>query len=484
MKAVSANCLAASFCLLWLALAGCADHHTHDLAKPWAHTHSDRLQAGMAEIEITPPVGFRLAGEFEERLATGIHDPLKAKALVLQQGREKVALVFCDLVGLDLNITTNARAMASDKTGIPVPHIVIAATHSHTGPLFNDIRLTYFHQAAIAKYGEDPHETIDYPRFLIEQLVKVIIEANANLAPAKLESGIGAEPGFSFNRRYHMKNGRVAFNPGLLNPKIVGPAGPVDPDVGMLFVKDRKSGKPIGGLTVFAMHADTAGGTEISADYPYFIQQTLRGALGPDYISAFGAGTCGDINHIDVSKTNHIKGFDVSERLGTTLGKTVLADLPQLKPIAKPSLAVADQTLVLPLQEPTPDQLAEAQKNITHLNDTNLDFYAKVRAVKALDLKSRGTSWPMEVQVFRLDSDTAIVCLPAEIFVELGLAIKKASPFKQTIVIEICNDRPCYMPTIKAFKEGSYEVVNSRLQAGSGEEMVKTAIQLLDQLKE
>ena len=148
-----------------------------------------------------------------------------------------------------------------------------------------------------------------------------------------------------------------------------------------------------------------------------------------------------------------------------------------------PTLAVADKTLTLPLQEPTPDELAAARENIRHLNDTNLNFYIKVRAVKALDLLSRGSTFPAEIQVFRLDNDTAIVCLPAEIFVEFGLAIKKASPFKQTLVITICNDRPAYVPTLKAFTEGSYEVINSRLKPGSGEAMVETAIKLLNGLK-
>jgi NurA-like 5'-3' nuclease len=89
----------------------------------------------------------------------------------------------------------------------------------------------------------------------------------------------------------------------------------------------------------------------------------------------------------------------------------------------------------------------------------------------------------MEVQVFRLDRDTAIVCLPCEIFVELGLAIKQASPFKRTLVVEICNDRPSYVPTRKAFAEGSYEVTNARVKPGAGEMLVDAAVELLKQLK-
>src|SRR5882724_901650 len=121
------------------------------------------LDAGAAEIDITPPPGMRMAGYFDERFATGTHDPLKAKAIVLRQGDKEIAMVFCDLVGISLNITTNARAQASQKTGIPVPNIMICATHSHTGPLFDDVRSYYFHEATVAKYGNDPHESIHYP---------------------------------------------------------------------------------------------------------------------------------------------------------------------------------------------------------------------------------------------------------------------------------------------------------------------------------
>jgi hypothetical protein len=89
----------------------------------------------------------------------------------------------------------------------------------------------------------------------------------------------------------------------------------------------------------------------------------------------------------------------------------------------------------------------------------------------------------MEVQVIRLDADSAIVCLPGEIFVELGLAIKRESPFKNTFVLSICNDRPSYVPTQKAFAEGSYEVSNSRVAAGTGEQLVGVALDMLRTIK-
>jgi hypothetical protein len=443
----------------------------------------DQWSAGMAEIDITPPIGYRMAGYFDERFSTGVHDPLKAKALVLDQGGREVAFVFCDLIGLSLPVSRAARAQASSATGIPVTNIVMAATHSHTGPLFADVRSEDFHRSEVARHGHDRHEMIDYPAFLTRRLVEAVVQAKANLQPVELDAGIARQQGLPFNRRYRMKNGKVAFNPGLLNSNIVAPAGPVDSDVGILFVKHKNSPEPIGGLTVFAMHADSTGGTEFSADYPYGIEQSMRKVFGSNYISAFGAGTCGDLNHVDVSRKGPIKGFEVAEGLGKRIAATVLADLDNLKPVTNPAIAVRSRTLVLPLQKVTPRQVASARVIVDRLRDTNVDFYLKVKSVKAVDLSERGTNWPMEVQVFRLNRDTAIVCLPAEIFVQFGLDIKAASPFKQTLVMSICNDRPSYIPTKKAFGDGAYEVVNSRLQAGAGEAMVDAAIQMLKELK-
>jgi neutral ceramidase len=441
------------------------------------------LSVGAAEIEITPPVGYRLAGYFNERLATGVHDPLKAKAIVLQQGREQVALVACDLIGLSLGISTNARAGASRRTGIPVANIVICGTHTHTGPLFEGPLREYFHQAAVTKHRTDPQEQVDYPSLLIERLVKVITAAQANLRPAEVQAGVAKQEGLAFNRRFWMKNGKVVFNPGQLNPDIVRPAGPSDPDVGILLARGRGTHKPFAGLTVFAMHLDTMGGTAIGADYAYYLEQTLRQRLGQDFVSAFGLGPCGDINHINVSQKEPTSGPAIAERLGKTLGETVLAAVPRLPSVKQPALAVRSTTIEVPLCEVTPEQVADARAVMERFNDPNTSFLTKVAAVRVLDLAALASPRRMEVQVFRLDADTAIVCLPCEIFVELGLAIKRASPFRNTVVIEICNDRPSYVPTAKAFAEGSYEVTNARVKPEAGEMLVAAAVRLLKDVK-
>jgi neutral ceramidase len=455
------------------------------------------LKGNMAQVNITPPVGCRLAGHFYEIFSTGVHDSLWAKAMVLEQGKEKFAFVFCDLIGLTVDVSANARQQASAKTGIPVKNIVITAAHSHTGPLFYGFQHTYFHRRALAVgKGQDPHERIDYSRFLVRKIVAAIVKANAGMHPVQLAAGIGEQKGLSFNRRYYMKHGPVLFNPGPLNPDIAGPAGPIDSSIGILMLRDDRSRQYEGGVTVFAMHADCIGGTEISADYPYFLEQTLKGRWGKRFISAFSLGPSGDINDVDVTKNQPIYSAANTERIGQTLGKTVINTVPGLPVINRPALAMLSAKIMLPLQVPTKEQIDSARVLINGLYEVKKtgrylanaggesgDFLKRVEMSKYLALADRKKAVQVEVQVFRIDAETAIVGLPGEIFVELGLAIKKRSPFKNTIVMTVCNDKTSYIPTQKAFGEGSYEVTNAIVKSGDGEMLVATALKLLGEIK-
>jgi hypothetical protein len=430
------------------------------------------LRMGLAEIDITPPVGYRMDGYFTERLATGQKDPLEAKALVFQQGTTRAALVVCDLLGMPQSMSREVRARAAERTGIPAANIAITATHTHTGPLFAGERARIFSEQAAAKYGKDPLASVNYPETLRDKLVDVIVEANAQLSPAAMELVRTEDDRLSFNRRFHLKDGSVRFNPGVLNPEIVRPAGPIDPDLPyILFTSDKK---PIGSLTVFALHADTVGGTEYSADYPGQLAAELRREFGDRFISVFGLGTCGDINHIDVSGR---RKYD-ARLIGRQLGVDVLSARPR-QPIERAALAVASTRLSLPLRSVSTEQAAIAKANAPKIGSSELPFLVQVETATTLDLLRRGSTLDAEVQAFRLSPDVAIVLLPGEVFADLGLAIKRGSPFQHTIVVELANDNPAYIPTEKAFKEGSYETVNSRIAPGGGERLADAAIQLL-----
>jgi neutral ceramidase len=450
---------------------------SHDAAD--AATTVGPLQAGVAVTDITPPIGYRMSGYFNERLSTGVLNPLHAKALVLRQGGARAAMVFCDIIGLSPDVSKRAREQAQQGTGIPAENILLAATHSHTGPLYHDALRDYLHEQAVAKQGKDPCEEKDYPAQLVAGIVEAIKQADAKVQPVRLEAGVAQQQGLSFNRRFHMKDGTVRFNPGPLNPDIVRAAGPIDPSVGIVLLHDADGKNALAGLVNFPLHLDTTGGTSYAADYPYFAEQALRQTLGNDFVLLFGTGACGDINHIDVTTKDRLK----SDTIGRTLAGTVAASLPALKAVASPVLAVRRQVVDAPLQKFTAQEIEQAKRDMPKVGTSDLPFLDQVRAYKILDVQSRqGPTLPLEVHVFRLSDQVAVVGLPGEVFVELGLAIKQASPFPTTLVVELCQDECGYIPTRKAFAEGSYETINSRIAPGGGEMMVEAAVRLLKEL--
>lgn len=427
----------------------------------------DVLRAGSAAVDITPATGEVL-------------DRLYAKAIVLLQGNERAAFVECDLIQVAPEVFDQARQLASEKTGIPAANLCVAATHTHNGVSFCD----------------------DLPG----RIAQAVVRAHALAKPARLEAGIARqEEPISFNRRYLMRDGTVRFNPGFLNPDIVRPVGPIDPEVGIVLVRQAEDNRPAAAVVNFALHACTVGrGGVISADYPYALERALRKDLGEQFLCMYAAGACGDVNHFDVTrpywgrtwtqgqtfltpyvpaKTDKPAKPLTHEYIGESLAKTVKAGLPKLAAIAQPLLGVRSRIVQVPLATFSEMDLAWAKTAI----EKPSSFLAGVRARRILSLaemRKKGETIALEVQAVRLDKNTAMISLPGEIFVELGMALKRASPFKTTLVIERPGaHRIAYVPTRKAFVEGEYEVVNSRVECGGGDMLVETAVGLLEELK-
>lgn len=450
-----------------------------------AEANAADLLAGAATVDITPPIGYRMAGYFNERLSTGTHDPLMAKALVFNQGDRQVAVVVCDLIGIHVDVTRDARRRIAKETKIPEECVMITATHSHTAPLYSSVLRTYFHERAVSKLGSDPAETVNYADELAGKIALAAVSAHQQMKPATLATGAAEQTGLSFNRRFHMKDGKVQTNPGKKNPNIIRPAGPIDLEVGLLLVHGTERDKPVALLSVFALHLDTVGGTEYSADYPSYLAQRLKAEYGDEFVSIFGTGTCGDINHVDVTTDKPQKGHEEARRIGDALADTVLPALAKLEPVKEPSLGIASKTVEIEMPEYTNERAEQAQRDLAKIGTREMPFLEQVETCKILSVKKRGgDKLPLEVQVIRLANDAAIVGLPGEVFVELGLAIKQKSPFARTLVIELANDNPAYIPTRKAFAEGSYETVNSIITPGGGEQLAETALELLEQLKQ
>lgn len=459
----------------------------------WA---DEPLHVGVAEVVITPPKGFPIAGYYHERLATGTKDPLKARAIVFRSGDVRAALVVCDLCGIAVDLSTEVRKQASARTKIPERHIVVSATHSHTSPDYGRDLYLYLGKPA----GERRPDS--YSAILIRGVVEAIVKAHESAKPSVIHAGTGRqETPVSFNRRFLLRDGSVRTWMALDHPDVLRAAGPIDPDLNIFTVRSIDAEQTRAVFSNFALHLDTVGGLEWSADYPFFIEQAVREALGKNAISIFGTGCCGDINHVDPARKERNK----TAFIGGSLGETVGNSLKKLAPVKEPTLRVQSTVVPLLLEKVTKEEVVRATKLLAAATaGEKVDFLDQVRAYKHVildNLRHRpahvdtdkfinwglsrtwagiGDRLPVDVTVLTLGNEVAIVCLPGEIFVELGLAIKRASPFRTTLVVELSNCvETAYIPPRAAYAAGSYEVTNSLVQRGSGEMLVEAAVRLL-----
>ena len=440
------------------------------------------LTAGVAEVEITPPESCRrLGGYLKDRFWTEVRDPLYARALVLSQGTSSLVLVTTDLCGIPAGLTGPARREIAERTGVPAEAISVTASHTHTGP--------YLHKGLGAAGGEDGEAR--YSALLRERVVACATKAFEARRASVLRAGaIPQAPQVSRNRRHLFKDGQVrSIGPVTRDfpdhdPRdIVETAGPIDPDLGLLFVGDPGAESPRAALAVFALHCNTVGNTRVgenvvSADYPGAMARKMREAFGPAFVHLFGAGACGDINYVD-PRSPAVRSH---EEIGALLASTAVAARPKLADVREPRLGLRRSVTELPLRKCAPEEVERSRRDLAP--DSEAPFYAKVQARALLEIHaSTKPTYPIEIQAMRVSKDVALILLPGEIFVELGLEIRKRSPFRTTIVIELANDSvPAYIPTRKACAQSGYEVFSSLLAPGSGEVMVEEALRLLAEL--
>lgn len=439
------------------------------------------LRAGVAATDITPPLGIAMAGYYHERGADGVLDPLFSKALVMEREGEHAALVVLDLISVTRQITDRARAEIEKTTGIPGNRVMISATHAHTGPV-----LTHPGKR-VEDMGGQKKITVEYTERLPGRIAESVRLAHERLQPARLSTALGRCENLAYNRRFFMRDGTVGWNPGRSNPNIVMPVGPIDPEVGVLLIESPKAGGPLQSLATyvnFAMHPDTTGGSKISADWPGALDRILAGYHGSNHMTLVANGTCGNLNHIDVSwKGLGSPGLE-QHRIATILGAAVFLAYKDLKPIDPGPLRSRSETVELDLPEITPQQLEEAKKTLEATkDDRGGNFMKLVRSYRALDVAAReGKPHRVEVQAIALGKEAAWVSLPGEVFVELGLAIKKRSPFPNTFIVELANESIGYIPDRRSYAEGNYEPESARCAPGSGEKLVEAAVKLLSEL--
>ena len=438
------------------------------------------VRVGASAVLITPDAGTPMAGYYFARASEGVHDDLFAKAIVIESDGKKAAFVALDLISTTRDLVTEVRRLAEKATGIPADSIMISATHAHTGPVLAG------RGARDSSLGSDEGPSRKFRDELPPKIVRAISDANNRLSQAKMSAGHGQEGSIAFNRRFHMKDGTVGWNPGKLNPNIIKPAGVIDPDVPVIYFES-KDGKPIATYVNYAVHLDNVGGMKISADMPATLAQSLSLFKGLEMVTLFSAGCCGDINHIDISWAEPQKGFENASRMGVILAGEVLRTWPKLVPIEPGPIRAKTEMVPLDLPELKPGDVEKAKRIASrHQAAIKTDapaFLETVWAYKILDVSAReGKPNEVEVQVIALENEIAWVSLPGEIFVELGLRIKQDSPFRHTVIVELANGSLGYIPSRRAYQQGNYEVVSARCAEGSGEKLTDAAVKLLKEL--
>jgi neutral ceramidase len=445
---------------------------------------SPELNVGFASVNITPPIGMRLCGTFDERLSVGVHDSLYVRAFVFKQGDTKFAIAGCDLAMMFPVVCDKVRTKIR-SLGFPAENVMIHASETHNGPDYIGEFRDVFHKHAIEKYGYDPAEPIDYSEFLIDKISKAIEEADKVLKPSEIFFISGKCKGIAFYRRFKMKDGSIGWNPGKLNPEIVEPMGPTDQTLPVLSIYQEGKTTPSALLTGFAMHLAILNDAYYGADYPYYLGRKLAATISPDLFTYFIQAPCCEVNHIDVSTDEPQTGHQWAQVVGDTLASLVEPLIEKNNKLLSPKLSVRSKIVSMDLQKFSDDEI-DKQRKIWYSDDrTQLPFLEVVYAGKVTGIydQHQGRSVPALIQVFQFDNETVLIGLPSEVSVELGLSIREKSPFQNTMMVQLSNDWFGYIPPKHIFDEGNYEAVVAKISPGEGEKLVDETLNLLNTLK-
>jgi len=415
------------------------------------------LLVGVAQRIITPPVGSQLAG-FDARtgVATGIHDDLYARALVIGDGDQAVAIVSLDLIGISLSTTHAVRKAVHEATGIAEQNILLSATHTHCGP----VTIQHFF---------NPSQGLDteYMTRLQALTVEAICEACANRAPAIVKTGLVPVANVAVNRR--TESGK-----------------PIDEYAGVLLAQDA-AGKTRAVYVAYSCHPTVLGPNtlEVTRDFPHYFVEHLQRHFGPETVPIFANGAEGDtsmghksyLSAVGVIAPN--RTFEKAQEIGTRLAQATIDGLDTLVTEA-PTFSVHHRHVPLPLKPYPPHsqmlarkqaaldavnalpEKAEQQEMVERRQEWLFarieEYYSMLYEKAAIDDRFLH----VDVSVVRI-GEAALIFLPGEVFVEIGLAMRDESPFARTMIVGLTNNYIGYVPTVEQAARGGYEVVASRV---------------------
>jgi len=450
---------------------------------------SSPFRAGAATSNITPRLGVSINGYFNDRSATHIHDELHARCLVLDDGKTRLAIAVCDSCMIPRAVMDAAKQLIQQQAGIAAEHVLISATHTHTGPTCASI------------FQSDADE--DYARFLRERIADGVQRAVNNLAPAKIGWGVGKEPNQVFNRRWRMQPGTipanpfgatndlVKMNPPVESPNLAEPAGPTDPDVSIVALQSPE-GRPIALLANYSLHyVGTSRGNDISADYYGAFCDRIQQLLGadrldPPFVALLANGTSGDINNINFrQKAPSRQPYEQIHFVADAVAREAHRVYQTLEFRDRVPLGVAQAEIKLGVRLPAPTDVTRAKQILAEAQGAALKTPEHVYARETVLMKDYPKEVPVIIQTMRI-GDLGIAAIPCEVFVEIGLAIKHKSPFQPTFTIELANGCNGYLPTPEQHELGGYETWRARssyLEVNAATKITGTVMELFARLK-
>lgn len=404
------------------------------------------LLAGAAIVDITPtwfPLIINCG--MLERTATSVSTPLYAKAIVLQQGNLKTAILVADSCMMPRELIDEAKAIAEKATGIPASRQIISATHTHFAP------------AAMSCLGSSVDER--YAQWLPAKLAQAIIEANGRLVPARIGSAAIEDRDHTFVRSFIYRAGkeltdpfgqksvRANMHPGHQNPDVTLPTGPVDPTLTVLAILSTK-GEPIAMLASYGMHYFNS--KPVSSDYPgVFAKQFEQRINAPkNFVTIMSQGTSGDMMYMDYSKPQ-LKDLTIDTYTSGIVDNAVKA----YRSIAfetKPTLKMQEQTLSLSRRLPTPERLEWANKLLVDKPRNQPEVCAR----EAIYLSKEPTR-TLKLQTLQIGT-LAIATWPNEVYAISGLKLRERTGFTKLMNITLANGAEGYIPPTEQHALGGY----------------------------
>ncbi|MFW5867951.1 MAG: hypothetical protein ACOCX2_09060 [Armatimonadota bacterium] len=420
----------------------------------------DQLRAGVAKVDITPPLGLTMAGYgARTEVADGIEDPLYAYAIALEQGEESCAIVVGDLIGLKREQSEMLRGRVTELCGLPADCVMVCGT-----PEAWRLR-----EPAVALAGTGDANLVKFNRRPVNPQGNVEMNLRLPLDQALVASRVGAELAETWTEggpRGERLSDILVEVQGLR----VGPAPTHLPVLKLV----RPDGSPIAAVMAFGCHPVCGAGREetfyrYSADWPGYARRVIERMLGCPALLLLGSA--GD-------QVPLRRGGDSRRRIGHSVGAEALRVWELIEGDGAGPLRVSSRTVDLPLRELP--SVEEARAALEATDDPEGTGAVHERHMLQMAEKHQGQqSMPVEVWSMALGDEWGLVGLPGEVLSEFELQIRQQSPFAHTAVIELSLDSPGYLPTDAAIDEGGYETGWSPFGRGVEAAAVEGAVEAL-----